>query len=797
MKRIILILAILSSLFATGQSYKFYYSNNPRFLHNTDTLKFPFTGGINAAQFSNIDLNGDGRKDLFMFDRPTGRVLCFLNLPGGYEHAPYYEQKFPHLQSWALLRDFNGDGKEDIFTEVIDNKSFLPDTTQQVGSSNGVRVLVNSGTSNLSFKAVNNEVKDTGRSPEGYGLPPNYPGFNRAPRLLQTNGIDIPSIEDMDGDGDVDILGFQSSDFSPQYIENYKINPFNIQYPLDSPRFVLRDLCWGGIQFNANAGTNTFSINLRKDQLSSCYYRLYPMQKTAQQKHAGTSTLMLDINGDGIKDMIYGDVLFNNLVALINGKNLHPNGRDSIVAQDSIFPKNTTPFNHINFPAPYYVDMDGDGINELLVTTNNTIGVKNTNNVWVYENTGTNAKPIFDFKGNNFWLFKQTLDFGARTVPVIVDIDNDGKNDLLVATSGDYEQTMNVKDKLLFYRNIHTNAKPVYVLQDSNLLLLTDNTPILEMHPTFGDLNGDGKKDLIIGNSNGKIEYYLNQSNGATINFVLQTRTLGDIDAGNNSAPQVFDLNRDGKLDLLIGNKAGNIQYYQNTGTATAPIFSSTPTIDSLGKINTRKIYTTSGGYTNIEPDGYAVPFACNLDGDSNSIEMVVGTSSGEVWLYTSVSDTIGRVFAKQDQLFSINQTDNAKAMKFGSRAVPFVANLDGDDKPDIMIGNMGGGLNFFASIPTAVDTGNNALGELSITNGNILVYPNPANTELSFSTANMTEDMNYEIVNIVGQSLLKGSVNHFYAEHTIRVDELPNGMYFLQLKGNNQSFVARFLVRK
>lgn len=796
MKRLLLILSLLSTFAASAQTYKFYYSNSPKFFNGIDTLKFPFTGGVNTPQFSNIDLNNDGRKDLFAFDRSTHRVLCFLNLPTGYEHAPFYEQKFPYMQSWVLLRDFNGDGKEDIFTEVIDNRKYLPDTTKPVGSSNGMRILLNSGGSNLSFKPVNNEVKDTGRSPEGYGLPPTYPNFDRSDRLLQVNGIDIPSIEDMDGDGDADILCFQSSDFSPQYIENYKINPFSFQYPADSTRFIVRDLCWGGIQFNANAGTNTFTINLRKDQLSSCYYRLYPMQKTGQMKHAGTTTLMLDINGDGIKDMIYGDILFNSLIALINGKNLHPHKHDSIIAQDSIFPKNTTPFNHINFPAPYYVDMDGDDVNELLVSTNNTIGVKNTNNVWVYDNTGTNAKPVFDFKGNNFFLFNHTLDFGARTVPVIIDIDNDGKNDLLVATSGDYEHTMNVKDRLLFYRNIKTNEQPVYVLQDSNLLSLADDA-ILELHPTFGDLNGDGKKDLIIGNSNGKIEYYLNQSTGSTINFALQTRTLGGIDAGNNSAPQVFDLNRDGVNDLLIGNKAGVIQYYKNTGTVSVPVFSSTPTIDSLGKIVTRKAYVSSGGYNNMEPDGYAVPFACNLDGDSNTVEMLVGTSSGEVWLYMTVSDTIGSVFAKQDQLFSIGQTEPGKAIAFGSRSVPFAANLDGDDKLDVLIGNMGGGLNFFASIPTPVDTGNNGLGEERISKGTLSVFPNPANTELSFSTANMKEDMQYEIVNIVGQVLLQGNVNHFYATQTIATESLQDGMYFIQLKGKTQAFTARFLISR
>lgn len=791
MKRPILFLFLVFHLGVFAQTFKFYNSNTPKFMGASDTLKFPFTGGVNAPQFSNIDYDNDGRKDLFVFDRNTGKVLCFLNLPTGYVHAPQYEILFPVLSQWALLRDFDGDGKEDIFTEIIDDQRYLPYPNSQVFSS-GLRILKNTGGPALAFKAINNQVKDTGRN--GMGFSPPSPSFSLGPRNININNIDIPALEDLDGDGDVDILCFQGADFSPQYLENYKINEFNIQYPADSPRFILRDLCWGGIQFDANSGKNRYNIHLGRNDLASCYFRLY---EKMQMKHAGTTTALIDIDGDGVKDMIYGDISFNNLIVLYNGRNQNPQHLDSIVTQDSVFPKNTVPFNFINFPAPYYVDIDGDGVNELLVSTNNTIGVKNTNNVWMYENTGTNAKPVFDYQGNQFFMFDQTIDLGARTVPVVIDVDGDGKQDLLVATSGNFDQTQNLHDQLVFYKNTGSNTAPVYQLADSNFLHLTTDTPILEMHPAFGDLNGDGKPDLVIGNSNGKLEYYLNQSVGTNYNYALQTRELGGIDIGNNSTPQLFDLDKDGKLDLLIGNKNGIISYFKNNGTTTVPLFNTTATIDTLGGIVTRIRYVNSGGYAQIEPDGYSVPHACELDGNAATVEMLVGTRSGEVWLYTNVTATPGAVFTKTDTLFAYSSNARGKALKFGMRSVPFTANMDGDDKPDVIIGNMGGGLNFYASIPSMIDTGTTGLGEVSKRASSIVVYPNPATGMISFSTQPLHEDVSFEIVNVIGQVMASGTVNHFYSEHQINVDNLNAGMYFIQLKGKSQSFSGRFLISR
>ena len=88
---------------------------------NSDTLYHAWTGGFNSAQFSEIDLNLDGIMDLFVFDRSINRMTTFINhgTPNkvDYHLAPEFTQYFPqNIRDWVLLRDFNCDGKMDIFT---------------------------------------------------------------------------------------------------------------------------------------------------------------------------------------------------------------------------------------------------------------------------------------------------------------------------------------------------------------------------------------------------------------------------------------------------------------------------------------------------------------------------------------------------------------------------------------------------------------------------------------------------------------------------------------------------------
>ncbi|MDT8308305.1 MAG: VCBS repeat-containing protein [Bacteroidales bacterium] len=114
-------------------------------------LKNPWAGGINSVHFNEIDLNFDGIIDLVTFDTQTDRIRTYINSGTAntidYTYAPQYEKGFPKIYSWMKLRDFNGDGKPDIFTYNF----------------GGIKVYINvsSPTNGIVFKLYSTNTCDT------------------------------------------------------------------------------------------------------------------------------------------------------------------------------------------------------------------------------------------------------------------------------------------------------------------------------------------------------------------------------------------------------------------------------------------------------------------------------------------------------------------------------------------------------------------------------------------------------------------------------------------------------------
>ena len=111
MKKILLSASLCLFIISANAQYSFEHYNSGsdtiKVIESGKTLKNPFAGGFDVPQFSSIDLNMDGKKDLFVFDREGYRVTTFINKGGTneikYEFAPEYIKAFPTLSAWGLL----------------------------------------------------------------------------------------------------------------------------------------------------------------------------------------------------------------------------------------------------------------------------------------------------------------------------------------------------------------------------------------------------------------------------------------------------------------------------------------------------------------------------------------------------------------------------------------------------------------------------------------------------------------------------------------------------------------------
>ncbi|MEN9612154.1 MAG: hypothetical protein RLZZ628_2968, partial [Bacteroidota bacterium] len=234
---ILLIGLVLKTLPALTQIFP--RINIPLKINNLPTPN-AWAGGLNAPQWSEVDLNNDGKKDLFIFDRIGNISLPFLNqstIPGEskYVFAPEYLAYFPKMNDIALLRDFNGDGIADIFTF-------------NDGIPSGLRVFKG--------KIVQNHIAFDPIHFQNYAFDIlNYVNVSGLRFNLYVNITDIPAIEDMDGDGDLDIVAFSSGGGNAVYYANQSVER---GFRRDSLLFEQKDNCWG--RFYDNGASLTVKL---------------------------------------------------------------------------------------------------------------------------------------------------------------------------------------------------------------------------------------------------------------------------------------------------------------------------------------------------------------------------------------------------------------------------------------------------------------------------------------------------------------------------------------------------------
>ncbi|MDR1877950.1 MAG: FG-GAP-like repeat-containing protein, partial [Bacteroidales bacterium] len=542
----------------------------------------------------------------------------------------------------------------------------------------------------------------------------------------------------------------------------------------DHLEFELNDHCWG--RFSESGEYNAITLN------DYCFE-----EGATKHRHTGSTMLSFDENGNGLQDLLIGDMDYPNLMLLTNGGS--PDSAH-IVAKDSLFPSYDVSVQLYSMPCPALTDVDGDGLQDLLVSPFDLTLTKSENkeSVWFYKNTATAQYPHYELQTKSF-LQNEMPDFGSGAYPVLHDMNGDGLLDLLVGNYGYYDSTVSnaysitchYSASVAYFRNTGTATRPAFLLITDNLADLRQKG-YTSLIPTVGDLNGDGKPDILLGTAKNNLVYLENNSvSSDTLVLSASVTDYLSLQMPEYPAVQLFDLDKDGRLDLIVGTRRGNLLFYKNTGTLSAPSFSLQT--DSLGGVNVRDF-----DYSYF---GYATP--CFFRTTTGETRLFVASEKGSIEYYKQIDGNLnGKFVMELSELFFI---DNNKSfpVREGIRTAVTLGDVNNDGYPDIIAGNYAGGLSFYRGVEAPPRT-------ISIANPipvafSLQLFPNPVDDCLHFTMASDMLIQSVIIYDMFGRRRFESTNPNYKTTETIDVSSLSAGVYiicFMSKSGVRQT--AKFI---
>ena len=167
--------------------------------------------------------------------------------------------------------------------------------------------------------------------------------------------------------------------------------------------------------------------------------------------------------------------------------------------------------------------------------------------------------------------------------------------------------------------------------------------------------------------------------------FLFVNVDVADFISTPNIKPILSDLDTDGDLDLIIGSQSGTILYFENTGTTTNPNYT-----ERIGPDNPLNSVTAGS---------FSEPASADLDGDSD-LDLIIGNNLGKLYYFENIGTADNPSFTRRTGV-----TNSLEGVDVGSYSKPTLADLDNDGDFDLLVGNDGGGINYFENTGSPTDS--------------------------------------------------------------------------------------------
>lgn len=371
-------------------------------------------------------------------------------------------------------------------------------------------------------------------------------------------------------------------------------------------------------------------------------------------RHGANTLTFADIDGDGDRDLFWGDFFEPGLLLI---ENTGACGNPVLSGEPEPFPP-TNPLKTSGYNAPALTDWTGNGRLDLFV---GVLGGADDANASLADNF-----YFYERRADGYQLrtrqFVGGLDVGSESSVAAGDLDGNGTPDLLVANKIDPKQ--GATSRLYRLMNADADRAPRYRRAGA-----VDLPSAYHYAPALGDLTGDGAPDLVLGTWKGRIAVHRNEGDGTftTLDDAILQRD------GRHATPALGDLTGDGTLDLVVGAADGAVYLYRNTGSPSEPSFG--PETELL---------PPSGARSRSAPTLHDV----NRDG---TLDLLVGAEEG-LFVVENTGTPSDPAFEEEQVPVSVDGVPRL--------ATPAVVDLDGDGADDLVSGGERGGLVLFQPDP-------------------------------------------------------------------------------------------------